>query len=68
MWQTIFCRKISWDFFVLGKVIRKRGRFMVVDPSDGDRRVTVICLKLIMSNPMLLLQGCCVAGGISPPS
>jgi hypothetical protein len=40
-------------FLGLGKVIRKRGRFMVVDPSEGDRRVVVICLTLITSNPRL---------------
>jgi hypothetical protein len=26
---------------------------MVVDPSEGDRQVAVICLTLIMSNPRL---------------
>jgi hypothetical protein len=26
---------------------------MIVDPSEGDRRVAVICLTLIMSNPRL---------------
>jgi hypothetical protein len=35
------------DSAVLGKVIRKRGRFMVFDPSEGDRWVAVICLTLI---------------------
>jgi hypothetical protein len=44
---------MSWDFAVLGKVIRKRGRIMVVDPSEGDRRVAVICLTLITSNTRL---------------
>jgi hypothetical protein len=53
MWQTLCSRKISWDFAVLGKVIRKRGRFMVFDPSEGDRRVAVICLTLIMTKPRL---------------
>jgi hypothetical protein len=38
MWQRAGSRNISWDFAVLGKVIRKKGRFMVVDPSVGDRR------------------------------
>jgi hypothetical protein len=51
MWQRLCSQKISWDFVVLGKVIRKRGRFMFVDPSEGDRRVDVICLTLITSNP-----------------
>jgi hypothetical protein len=48
-----FSRKISWDFVILGKVIRKRGRFMVVDPSEGDRQVAVICSTLITSNTRL---------------
>jgi hypothetical protein len=45
--------EISWDFVVLGKVIRDRLKFMVVDASEGDRRVSVICLTLITSNPRL---------------
>jgi hypothetical protein len=48
-WQP----KISWDFPALGKVIRKRGRFMIFDTSVGDRRVAVICFTLITSKPML---------------
>jgi hypothetical protein len=43
----------SWDFAVLGKVVRNRGMFMVVDPSGGEKRVAVICLTLIMSNHRL---------------
>jgi hypothetical protein len=39
-----FQQKISSDFDFLGKVIRKRGRLLVVDPSEGDRRVAAICL------------------------
>jgi hypothetical protein len=53
MWQRLCSREISWDFAVLGKVIRKRGRFMFVDPSEGDRKVALICLTLITSNPRL---------------
>jgi hypothetical protein len=49
MWQRFCSRKISCGFVVLGTVISKRGRFMVVDPSEGDRRVAVICLTLITS-------------------
>jgi hypothetical protein len=45
--------KISWDFAVLGKVTRKRGRFNILGSSGGDRRVVVICLKLITSKPRL---------------
>jgi hypothetical protein len=29
MWQRLGTRKISWAFAVLGKVIRKKGRYMV---------------------------------------
>jgi hypothetical protein len=53
MWQRLCSLKISLEFAVHGKVIRKRGRFMVVEPSEGDRRVAVICLTLITSNPRL---------------
>jgi hypothetical protein len=74
MCQRLYSRKIFWNFVVLGKVIRKRGKFMVVDPSEGDRRVAVICLTLIISNTRLtspsdnLLRGCFVVGGVSPSS
>jgi hypothetical protein len=51
MWQRLFRLKISWDLAVLGRVIRKRGRFLV--PSEDDRRV-VICLTLTTSNPKLI--------------
>jgi hypothetical protein len=56
MWQRLCSRNISCDFVVPGKLIRKRGRFMVVDPSEGVRRVAVICLTLITSNPRLTSQ------------
>jgi hypothetical protein len=63
-------RKMSWDFVVLVKVIRKRGRFMIVDPSEGDRRVVVICLTLITSNPRftILSDISSLVGGVAPPS
>jgi hypothetical protein len=51
MWLSSW--KISWDFAVLGKVIRKRRRFIGFDPSGGYRRVAVICLMLITSKPRL---------------
>jgi hypothetical protein len=53
MSQRLSARKISWDFVVLGNIIRQLGRFMFVDPSEGDRRVVVIRLTLITSNPRL---------------
>jgi hypothetical protein len=53
MWQRLCSRKLFWDFVVLGKVIKNMERFMDVDPSEGDRRVAVICLTLITSNPRL---------------
>jgi hypothetical protein len=37
MWKNVFNLKISWDLAVLGRVIRKRGRFLV--PSEEYRRV-----------------------------
>jgi hypothetical protein len=42
MWQRLGRWKISWDFAVLGKVTRKRGRFIILDSSGGDRRVVVM--------------------------
>jgi hypothetical protein len=42
MWQWLGRWKISWDFVVLGKVTRKRGRFVIMDSSGGDSRVVVI--------------------------
>jgi hypothetical protein len=51
MWQRLFRLKISCNFADLGKVIRNKGRFLVIVPSEGDRRVVVICLTLTMSNP-----------------
>jgi hypothetical protein len=52
MWQRYWSLKISWDFAVLGRVIRYKGRFLDDDvPSEGDWREVVICLTLITSNP-----------------
>jgi hypothetical protein len=53
MWQWLVSRKIPWDFAVLGKFIGRRVRFMIFDPSGGDRRVAVIFLTLIKSKPRL---------------
>jgi hypothetical protein len=39
MWQRLVSWNISWDYDVLGKVIRKRGVLTMVVPSAGDRRV-----------------------------
>jgi hypothetical protein len=51
MWQRLGRRKISWDFAVLGKVTRKRGRFAILVPSGDDRCVVVICLTLTTLRP-----------------
>jgi hypothetical protein len=51
MWQRHFRLKISWDFAVLGKMIGNKGRFLAIVPSEGDRRVVVICFTLTTSNP-----------------
>jgi hypothetical protein len=32
-----FNRKISWDFAILGKMMRNRGKFLIGVASDGDR-------------------------------
>jgi hypothetical protein len=64
MWHTLGSRKISWDFAVLGKVIRKRGRFMDFDPSGGDRRVAVFCLTLITSKPRLASESDMSSAGV----
>jgi hypothetical protein len=53
MCQRLGSRKNYWDFAVLGKVIRKRGRFMVFDSFGGDRGVAVICFALITSKSRL---------------
>jgi hypothetical protein len=47
-----------------GKVIRKRGRFMVFDPSGGDRRVAVIYFTLITSKPRLLSPSDMYSAGV----
>jgi hypothetical protein len=51
MWQRLGSLKISCNFAVLGKVIRNKGRLLVVVPSEDDLRVDVICLTLITSKP-----------------
>jgi hypothetical protein len=53
MWQRLVSRKISWDLAVLGKVIRKRGKFMVFASSGTDHRVSVFRLTLTTSNTSL---------------
>jgi hypothetical protein len=42
---------ISWDFDVPGKVIRKRGIFTAVVPSEGDRWVVDICSTVRAAKP-----------------
>jgi hypothetical protein len=42
---------ISWDFVVIGKVIRNKGRLTWDVPSAEDLLVDDICLTLIKSNP-----------------
>jgi hypothetical protein len=51
MWQRLDNLKISWDFAILGRVIRNNGRVFVDAPSVGNRRIAVICLTLITSKP-----------------
>jgi hypothetical protein len=53
MWQRFVSRKVSWDFAVLDKAMRNKGRFGVDVSSGGVRRVVIICLTLMTSNPRL---------------
>jgi hypothetical protein len=48
MWQRLDSLKRSWDFAVLGRVTKNRGKVMDVEPS-GDRQAVDICLMLITS-------------------
>jgi hypothetical protein len=50
IWQRLFSFNITWDFVVLGKVVRKRGLFTMVVSSAGERQVADICLRLKTSN------------------
>jgi hypothetical protein len=50
-WQRLVGLNIFWDLDVLGKVMRKRGRFGVDVPPSGDRRVAGICSTPITSKP-----------------
>jgi hypothetical protein len=54
VWQRLVSLNISWDFDILGKVIRKRGMFIVVVLSAGDQWVVDICLRLITSKPAFI--------------
>jgi hypothetical protein len=51
IWQRLVSSDICWNFDVLGKVMRKRGRFTVVVPSAEEPRLADICLTLITSKP-----------------
>jgi hypothetical protein len=50
MWQRLDNLNRSWDFVVLGRVTRNKGRGRCVVPSE-DLRAVVICLTLITSKP-----------------
>jgi hypothetical protein len=49
--QRLVSLNISWDFDVLGKVIRKRGRFTVDALYASDRRAADVCFTSITSKP-----------------
>jgi hypothetical protein len=51
IWQRLDNLKISWDFVVLGRVIRNNEGVFVDAPSVSDRCVVVIWLTLITSKP-----------------
>jgi hypothetical protein len=66
MWQRLVRWKISCDFAVLGKVMRNKGRFLVVAvSSEDDRRVVVICLTLRTSKPRFTRPSQMSAAGVS---
>jgi hypothetical protein len=48
IWQRLENLKRSWDFVVLSRVTRNKGR--VMDVPSGDRQAVGICLMLITSN------------------
>jgi hypothetical protein len=50
MWQRLDSLKISWDFWVLGRVTRNRGKVTGFE-SSVDRRAEDICLTLTTSKP-----------------
>jgi hypothetical protein len=48
IWQRLDSLKRSWDFDVLGRVTRNRGKVMGLEPLR-DRRAGDICLTLMTS-------------------
>jgi hypothetical protein len=46
LWQRLVSLKIPWDFAVFGKVMRNKGRWMLVVPSVGYQQVADICFTL----------------------
>jgi hypothetical protein len=50
---------ISWNFGVVGKVIRNKEVFAMVIPSASDGRVVDICLTLITSKPKFINPSDC---------
>jgi hypothetical protein len=51
VWQRHVSLSISWDFDVLGKVIKKRRMFTSSVSPTGGLQVVHICLTLIISKP-----------------
>jgi hypothetical protein len=66
VWQRLVSLNISWDFDVLGKIMRKRERFTVDVPSAVDRRVAGICLMLITSKPRSSIPSEMSSAGVVP--
>jgi hypothetical protein len=56
--------EISWDFAMRGRVIRKRGRCLVILSSEGDERVVVISLTLTTSNPRVTSSSVISSAGV----
>jgi hypothetical protein len=64
MWQRLGKVKISCDFAILGKVMRKKDKLMVVVPSADDQSLVVICLTAVMSKPRLFSPSNMVSAGV----
>jgi hypothetical protein len=54
----------SWDLAFLGRVMRNKGRFLVVVSSVADRREIVICLTLTTSNSTVINHFEITCGGV----
>jgi hypothetical protein len=63
MWQRLDNLNKSWDFVVLGRVRRNKGRVICVVPSE-DLRAVDICLALITSKPRFTSPSAMSSAGV----